>query len=182
MIRATSDFSIAALSRRGSTVAKLSDAFSADQRHLLTEEPRSLDFSLTFATGERLTIRLLGNGSEPTSFWKVLCGFRDLASLPANWDSYGSRPLSVSAVKRSFNLLPQLLAPSAPEPVMVPTSDGGVQFEWHRSGIDVEIRVPQQGPVSFLVADASTGQEVEGEGNLDLQTIREALERLSQIT
>jgi len=122
---------------------------------------------------------LTGSGSEPTALWHVLGTLRRLAALPRGWDSYGAKPLTPTALRRMLGLLPLLLPDDAPEPSVVPTRDGGIQLEWHRRGIDFEVKVPPTGPISYLVADAGTGEEREWEGGLERDTISAAFARMS---
>jgi len=141
---------------------------------MLSDTDRSLRFELAFANGEHLAIQLEGSGKEPPAFWRLLASFQRLSALAAGWDSYGALPLSVGAVSRCITLLPALLPEGAPDPTVVPTRDGGVQFEWHRRGIDFEVTVPPAGPISYLMADGHTGDEVEWEGGFDLQAVHDA--------
>lgn len=177
----TGEFSIASLSRREVQSLRTNTATGMPGRQMLTAEVKSLDFPLDFATGERLTVRLVGNGNEPSCMWSVFNLFRELACLQSNWDSYGSQPLSASVVRRSCKLLPLLLSDESAIPNLIPTRDGGIQFEWHRGGIDVELKIPRTGPISYLIADANTGAEQEAEGTVDLAAIREALDRVSKV-
>jgi hypothetical protein len=147
----------------------------------LTPGEAPLRFELRFANGERVTANLSGSGREPTSLWRVLGSLHRLTSLSLGWDSYGAKPLNPSAVRRTLNLLPLLLPEGAPEPAVVPTRDGGIQLEWHRRGIDLEVKVPPTGPVSYFIADAGTGEEREWEGSLERDTISAAFTRMSAV-
>lgn len=51
----------------------------------------------------------------------------DLAGLGHNWDSYGAAPPTNEALAILRNT------------AVVPTKDGGVQFEWHVNGWEVEL-------------------------------------------
>jgi hypothetical protein len=109
-----------------------------------------------------------------------LATIRRLAQLRPDWDSYGAKPLSQIAVHRVLTkLLPILLRDDIPEVAIVPTRDGGLQFEWHRLGIDVEIRVPPEGPIEYLVVDPEAGIDEEIEGSVDNGLILSALQRMS---
>lgn len=180
MTSATGEFAIVALSGSELQSTHTYVRTPSAVRQTLTAEPL-LRFELRFENGELVTAQLNGSGSEPTSLWHVLASLQRLAALSPGWDSYGAKPLNPSAVRRALNLLPLLLPEYAPEPSVVPTRDGGVQFEWHRRGIDLEVKVPPTGPISYLVADAERGEEREWEGTLERDTISAAFVRMSAV-
>jgi hypothetical protein len=179
MTAGTGEFSIAALSSPGLEFLHLSPA-NVGQGETLTGAVEGLPFELVFADGQRIKLSLKGSGNEPTSLWHVVESMSKYARLQYGWNSYGGQPLSRKAVTRSFGLLPIILDDQAPEPTVVPTNDGGLQFEWHRRGIDFELTVPPTGPLSYYFADAGTGEEYEGVAVPDRSTIRNVLSRLSQ--
>jgi hypothetical protein len=181
MTSATGEFAIVALSASEIQSIHVHSQKPNDVRQTLTPTEAPLRFELRFANGERVTAQLTGSGSEPTSLWHVLGLLHRLVGLSPGWDSYGARPLDPSAVRRTLNLLPLLLPDDAPEPSVVPTPDGGVQLEWHRRGIDLEVKVPPTGPISYLIADAGTGEEREWEGGLERDTIGAAFARMSAV-
>jgi len=177
MIYATGEPPIADLSTRDLQPTRRTKAFTSDRPQFLTGEPRPVPFAITFPSGESVQIELVRNGEEPTTHWLVFDALQKLASLPPGWDSYGARPLNPRAVWRSVGLLASIVPAIAPEPTVVPTRDGGVQFEWHRRGIDVEVRVPPVGEVSFIVADQDV--EHEGEGLPDRALLDRAFSRMT---
>lgn len=97
----------------------------------------------------RLVLGLQGDPApwvEPT--------LRTLSSfffLPTDWDSYGARTPDPACVLAAWRLLSAVLRDDSPPPAVVPTGRGGVQLEWHRNGVDLEIEViaPRQFVVSF---------------------------------
>jgi hypothetical protein len=60
-----------------------------------------------------------------------------LRNLQPNWDSYGAPAIDERCIQKAYWLWRQLSG----EWQVVPCSDGGVQLEQHRDGVDVEIRV-----------------------------------------
>ena len=64
-----------------------------------------------------------------------------LAALPANWDSYGSPPLSETACQNAVQLLASIEYEDFPVPRIVPLSGGGLQIEWqyNRRELGLEI-------------------------------------------
>jgi hypothetical protein len=62
-------------------------------------------------------------------------------------------------VLRAYEVAAQLIAPypAAGLPQIVPTVHGGIQLEWHRGGVDLEIEVAATGEVlvDYESADGS---------------------------
>ena len=57
----------------------------------------------------------------------TVAGFAD---LPPNWDSYGAHAIEPTCIGRSLRLLDAMEAAGVLVPWVVPTSDGGIVFEW----------------------------------------------------
>jgi hypothetical protein len=114
--------------------------------------------------------------------WLDRAGVRlyQFGKLPENWDSYGAKPVSAAARNAAFHLLGGLSSPSTPEPILVPTSDGSVQIEWHTGGIDLEVRILSSTRISIAFEDL-TGEHdpIEDELQFDLTRLRDAIEALS---
>jgi hypothetical protein len=166
-------FSSAALSR--ATIYQSSDSRSSSNRgqELLTESANVLQFRI----GDSLHVTLEGNGSEPSALWRVLEGLKGVGSLHENWDSYAAPAISTSAIKRAVSHLHLFLQSDSRTPQVVPMRDGGVQFEWHGEGVDVEISVPPSAPISYLIA-IDGRPEIEGVGVPDLALLKDALLRI----
>ena len=84
-----------------------------------------------------------------------------LSKLRQNWDSYGASPVSTQAITFAIQVLNEIMAESTPLPAIVPTTDGGVQLEWHLAGIDLEVEVSGDGILSVLCEDAAEQQQWE---------------------
>lgn len=181
MSTATGEFSIAALSSSDIQLGA-SSSKPRQSRQTLTAETKALPFVLSFASGDRLLIEVYGCGEEPSTFWRVMGALQRLTKLAPSWDSYGSQPLNPSAVTRVFKFLDLLLPENAPEPTIIPTRDGGVQFEWHRRGVDLEVKVPPSGPIAQFFSDAQTGEEREWEGTIDRGIVSRAFARMRELT
>ena len=70
---------------------------------------------------------------------------RALSKLEPNWDSYGSPQIEPMVVERALSFIGGVQA--------IPTTKGGIQFEWHQYGWDIEIELGPDGKVmSVLVA------------------------------
>ena len=67
----------------------------------------------------------------------------DLRKLQPNWDSYGGKQIDPAAIDGAARLLNRLEYPASWH--VVPCSDGSVQLEWHRDGLDIEIHISRAG-------------------------------------
>jgi hypothetical protein len=59
--------------------------------------------------------------------------------LEENWSTYGSEKIKEKAILDSLSLL-ELLDSNLPLPFIVPTANGGIQFEWNygNDGLEIE--------------------------------------------
>ena len=77
-----------------------------------------------------------------------------------------------STVSRMLGLLTKILGEDSPAPSLVPTDRGGVQAEWDRNGLYLEIEADPDGSVEFYVS----GRGYEHEGAVEeeyLELLRE---------
>jgi hypothetical protein len=81
--------------------------------------------------------------------------------LPPNWNHLGARPVDLEALRAALTLLREAAEPGTPAPDLIPTVSGGVQLEWHRDAMDIEVEVVSRGHVEVYWLDRTTGQELE---------------------
>ena len=98
----------------------------------------------------------------PRWFDPLMQGFTDILALPVNWDSYGAGTVQPGPVNVAMNVANGIMRPSTPSPRVVPLSSGGVQLEWHREGIDVELIFDPEEEPSFYYRNSQTGEEADG--------------------
>ena len=103
----------------------------------------------------------------------------ELLQLPRGWNSHGAEPVSDAAFKRTVEFLTTYLVQGVADPVLVPTVRGGVQLEWHRRRVDIEVEVCPDGSVSWCADDPRTGEELETALAGQEETIRTWLRRAS---
>ncbi len=140
---------------------------------LLEASGTALDFEIVGP------LKIRGTTGPPRPWLRsVLESFADVMQLPAGWDSYGAAPPSREAAVAAFTFLVGAMAPTTSPPSIVPMSDGGIQLEWHRNGLDVEIDFPSDGPPVLYVAEASSETEWEGQPDAGFEEFHLA-ERLS---
>jgi hypothetical protein len=115
-----------------------------------------------YSRGQEFLIEWQDYGQPlPAWFDPLVQGFVDLLTLPTNWDSYGGRSVEPNLVQEAMNLMNSHLAPSSPAPHAVPLSSGGLQLEWHRKGIDLEIVFDRGEEPYFYSQNRVSGEEAE---------------------
>ena len=115
---------------------------------------------------------------EPAWLTPVRQGFARVAALEDNWDGEGARRIAPAMLERALKSLEQLLPRHAFPPNIVPTHQAGIQFEWHRSGKDLEIELAPSGETTYYYYDSATKDEREGAAAPDLSNVRAILEQI----
>ena len=101
-----------------------------------------------------------------------------LLELPENWDSYGARRIDRNLAYDAVSILQDVAHPDIPEPSIVPTVRGGIQFEWHSNNIDLEFEVVAPTSIIASYEDSETGDAWENELKFDLGPISEVVRTL----
>jgi len=115
---------------------------------------------------------------QPSWLDSVISSAARLLALEPNWDSYGAPPIDPDRLFYGLNLLTSLLPSGTPAPAVVPTNSGGVQFEWHTQGIDLELEVIAVGKVNLFYENELTGETSERELAFDLSDLSPAISHL----
>ena len=91
-----------------------------------------------------------------------------LEALPLDTDGWstGATRTQPEAVERLLQVLTEILDSQAPPPSIVPTHAGGVQAEWHRNGVDLEIEVTPAGAVEYYFRSPLEEHEERAVGDL----------------
>ena len=76
---------------------------------------------------------------------KVRARLKELLDLPQGWDSYGAGCIDPKAVDAASRLLDVL----DHDPAVIPTSHGGIQLEWHRDGLELEVEINTAGEIVY---------------------------------
>ena len=120
----------------------------------------------------------LMQSDSPPWLQSVIAKFKQLALLAHNWDSYGAEPIPLDPFKNAVSIV-NLLDPHAEPPEIVPLTDGGMQLEWHRNNIDLELElVVGSVEVYFYDLVSLEGKEYEIE-ICDLSNLQELIDRVS---
>lgn len=120
---------------------------------------------------------------EPPWLRQTLSELQNLLRLPPNWDSYGALPIDPRAAAVAHRLLLEIMQVETPVPSVAPLSDSGIQLDWHRRGLDVEVMISPEGRTSTWCRDRRTGAEWEAELDRDPPTLarfRKTIIELSQ--
>lgn len=75
----------------------------------------------------------------------VLNRLRSISELTDDWDGYGSPAPERQTLIAALEVLRQFMPTSVATPAVAPTTVGGVQFEWHQGGWDIEVEVLPDG-------------------------------------
>jgi hypothetical protein len=116
----------------------------------------------------------------PTWLPNVVTKLAALLDLQSNWDSHGARPISMTTARNALELLLRLRDLCLPSPNVVPTAQGGIQFEWSRAGLELELELEPRGTMVALFDDSDRAESWERElypG--DLGPITNALRRIA---
>ena len=112
----------------------------------------------------------------PNWFERIQKNALQLGDLPTNWNSHRARTIPADLIHHALNsVLLSVASHQSPPPQVVPLSSGGISFEWHQSGIDLELVIRSPEDIRYFFTDGS----VEEEGLFDRNRIRSILARIS---
>lgn len=103
-----------------------------------------------------------------------------LLRLGPDWDSYGGRPVEAKCVVAALELACTVFRRDTPAPAVVPTSRGGVQFEWHTRGADLELEFLSPTRIAGFFEDQVSGLLWEKDLTSDWRPLIEAISAMSQ--
>jgi len=103
----------------------------------------------------------LGIGSAKW-FRQTVSELAKLSMLPRDWNSDNPARVNPKAIENILTLLLEILDSDSAPPVVVPTTRGGVQIEWHQNGIDLEIEAFNSSELEYYFS----GPEGELEGTI----------------
>lgn len=109
-------------------------------------------------SNEPLFTPALGMPTEKNWFISTYPQMAESLANPA-LQSAGANPSDLSAAVSLLNTLLRLLPNDAPPPAIVPTWLGGMQAEWHRNGVDLEISANPGAAVEYYFSDGDKEQE-----------------------
>ena len=92
---------------------------------------------------------------------EIVAEIGELGRLEENWDSYGGKRVDPCCIEAAVSLLRSVLDAATSKPSVVPTSRGGIQLEWHRGGIDLEVEIESPPRMNVSFADEQEGVQEE---------------------
>jgi len=95
---------------------------------------------------------------EPRRAWwhPIVARLDELCKLPIGWDGYHAPPVLFGNAYFAINMLASACPFDAPEPQIVPGSNGDLQIEWHTETADIELHVRAPNDVDAWRAQTST--------------------------
>lgn len=92
----------------------------------------------------------------------ILDRFGSISELTDDWDGYGSPAPETQTLIAALEVLRQFMPASVATPSVAPTTTGGIQFEWHQGGWDIEIEVFPDGRAIAWGENLSTHEAFHG--------------------
>jgi hypothetical protein len=131
---------------------------------------------------ERVTKFASTHGVTRERIWllPVLRRINKLLALPADWDGYGARPVRRDVAMFALAVLQRTMDAASPPAQIVPSSDGGLQLEWHMAGMDIELEIQSPYVAELWVRDRRDGaMDLEQDVKDDLGPLQHALRVLT---
>lgn len=109
---------------------------------------------LAEGTEVRLTISAPASERHSVNLKAALNADLDrLAALGSNWDGYGAAELDRDILDAARRFAERLSAAMTTRPLVVPISNGALQFEWHRGPRILELEIEDSQSVHYLKWD-----------------------------
>jgi hypothetical protein len=89
-----------------------------------------------------------------------------LMLLAPNWDMGGGRPIQRASINAALQFLSTVMQERSSLPQWLPTSEGGVQLEWHEANLDLEIQFSADGASGHVVFGDLLDERLEWHGPL----------------
>ena len=115
----------------------------------------------------------------PSSILVMTHKLEELSSLNDNWDSYGAKRPSQSALLGAMRWASELFSPFTPDPDVFPMANGNVQLEWSQHGMDIELEISSISTCIAYVCDLRTQDEWEDKFIYDITRLARVVTELS---
>jgi len=104
---------------------------------------------------------LSGSGQKPSWAQPAFLKMQELVNLDPGWDSHDAVPVRSDAILAAVAILSETMASNTKTPWIVPTVHGGIQMEWHKSQVDLEIEIKPNRTVSVFYVNEQDGRQLD---------------------
>src|SRR5665213_1133980 len=74
-----------------------------------------------------------------------------LTALAVGWNGYDAREVKADMAIDAAKFLAKVAFPGIAAPSVTPLAEGGLQVEWHRGGLDIEVAFSDEEPGVYIV-------------------------------
>lgn len=126
---------------------------------------------------QRVHVRIDRQADEPIWLPEVLRRMRAISALRQDWDGERAKAPTPAALTGALGVLRGFMERDSATPAVVPTPEGGIQFEWHEAGWDVEVEIDPSGAVEAWGEHPGRGTNFFG--GVDDKGLRSAIRDIS---
>lgn len=106
-----------------------------------------------------VSLKTISDASSSKWLNQTVSKMVQLLWLPEDWSSDSPKRISSRSIERILAVFLTILDPDSPPPVVVPTTQGGVQVEWHQNDVDLEIEATSSGKLEFFFSGPKGDKE-----------------------
>lgn len=164
-------------SAQGLTDENVKTAIAWEQNATITSSETAANEIIPFPGRKQLLPRQPGRQWQP----RIISSIKEILDLQENWNSYGAPCVRYDTAMFGILILENIMNAGTPLPSVVPTTRGGIQFEWHENDIDLEIEVLEPYRCEYVYEDARNGAApVSGEITDEFDALQEPIATLTQ--
>lgn len=124
------------------------------------------------------TLVISGFQKKPSWIRPAFSKIQELVNLDPGWDSHDADSVVADSVVSAVEILSDTMSPDTKTPWIVPTVHGGIQMEWHKPQVDLEIEIEPNGTASVFYVNEQDGTQIEEP--LDAAQVRLRLDEFKQ--
>ena len=115
---------------------------------------------------------------KPSWIRPTFSKMQELANLHPGWDSHEADSVVADSAFSAVEVLNETMSPDIESPWIVPTARGGIQMEWHKPQVDLEIEIDPNGMASVFYVNEQDGEQIEEP--LDAAQVRSLLDEFKR--
>ena len=124
------------------------------------------------------SVVISGSQEKPPWVQPAFSKMQELVNLEPGWDSHDAAPVVDDSVVAAVEILSQTMSSDTKTPWIVPTVRGGIQIEWHKSQVHLEIEIKPDRTAFFFYVNEQ--DEREFEKPLDAAQVHSLLEEFKK--